>query len=554
MNNLKINNNSKARNILITGVIFMVSIGVLYSWSVIKQVIEAEWGWTSTGSGLPFSLVLMCFATGNLIGGRVQMKIAARIVGTIGAVMTGFGLVLCGLIGDNFVLVTLSFGVITGFGIGFGYSSYLPTVLRWYHPEKKGFVSGWIIGGFGLTALYLAPLASLLIDRFGLQPAFVILGIKTLVVSIPLAQFIKNPPVEYVPPEPKNIKQKTVTSQCKDVTWTQMISTGQFYLLFFMFLCSVSIGQMVIGNITGIAGIQANLTDPAVLAGLVAFMALVNAAGRVIGGIISDKIGWVNVLLIVFTLHFANMLGFGFYSSLPLIILGVTFAGLCFGATLSVYPAITVECFGIKNYGINYGIMYMAFGFAGIAAPVIAGYFFDLNGNYNSVYMICAAGMVIMILANLTVRRLIIKKFIGVVIMSNNHSPPQYPHYPQQNLQYVQVYVKPKIRGRGFGISSMVLGIIGVVYSLVVLLMAFTTVTAIKMTVGFNDPGYLAAITAVIVMAVIYSVFAILACVFSLVAMSRGYKNGVSISGLVLSLISFACLISSVIIVIALAA
>ena len=235
------------------------------------------------------------------------------------------------------------------------------------------------------------------------------MGVKTLIISIPIAQLIKNPPECYVPPEPKNLKQAvgTATIMNEDKSWTQMILTSEFYILFFMFLCSVSIGQMVIGNITGIATLQTGIDNPAILAALIAFMALVNFTGRIIGGIVSDKIGWLNTLLIIFALQCVNMLGFSYYDSLPLLITGITFAGLCFGATLSVFPVITVDRFGLKNYSSNYGIMYMAFGFAGIAAPLIASYFFDLNGNYNTVYMICAIGMGVMILANVVIRRLI---------------------------------------------------------------------------------------------------------------------------------------------------
>ncbi|MDR2590772.1 MAG: MFS transporter, partial [Oscillospiraceae bacterium] len=176
-----------------------------------------------------------------------------------------------------------------------------------------------------------------------------------------------------------------------------------------MFLCSVSIGQMVIGNITGIAELQAGINNASLLAGLVAFMALVNAVGRIVGGIVSDKIGWANTLLFVFALHLVNMIGFRFYNSLPLLILGVALAGLCFGSTLSVYPAITVDRFGLKNYSSNYGIMYMAFGFAGVAAPFIASYFRDIDGHYNTVFTVCAVGMLLMIGINLLVRKVIKK-------------------------------------------------------------------------------------------------------------------------------------------------
>jgi len=400
----------KPAGMLIAGVVYMVSIGVLYAWAVIRRVIEAQWGWTSTQSGLPFTLVLICFASGSLIGGRLQVKIPARLVGTIGGVMVGAGLVLSGLVGDSRVMVALCFGVVTGLGIGLGYSSFLPTLLKWYHPSRKGFVSGWIIGGFGLTALYLAPLASALIEHFSVQAAFIVLGIFTMAVSIPLAQVIKDPPKGYVPAEPAKAKTKSTPTPPGDKTWKEMLATKKFYMLFIMYLCSLSIGQMVVGNITGIVSLQAGVSDAALLAGLVSFMAVSNTGGRIIGGIISDKIGWANTLLMVFVLHLINMLGFGFYNNLPMLIVGITLAGFCFGTTLSVFPVITVDQFGFKNYSSNYGIMYMAFGFAGIAAPVIASYFLDLNGNYKTVYIVCAAGMVAMILTNLLVRRVIAKE------------------------------------------------------------------------------------------------------------------------------------------------
>jgi len=398
---------NKATLLLAVGVVYMINIGVLYVWSIIRRTLESDWGWTATQSGLPFSIAIVCFATGNLIGGRLQVKIPARIIGTLGGLMVGGGFILSGLAGDSPAMVALFFGLITGVGVGFGYCSFLPTALKWYHPTRKGFVSGWIIGGFGLTSLHFAPLTSMFINNFGIQSTFIILGTMTIIISVPLAQFIKNPPDGYIPAEPKNISQRASSGFSADKTWKEMVSTKKFYMLFFMFLCSVSIGQMVIANISGIVTLQANITDPSVLAALVAFMAVVNTGGRIIGGIVSDRIGWANTLIIVFALHFFNMLGFGFYNSLATLIVGITFAGMCFGATLSVYPAITVDQYGLKNYSSNYGVMYMAFGFAGIAAPAIASHFFDLDGNFNTVYIICAVGMVLMMLTNLLVRKVI---------------------------------------------------------------------------------------------------------------------------------------------------
>jgi len=130
--------------------------------------------------------------------------------------------------------------------------------------------------------------------------------------------------------------------------------------------------------------------------------------------------------------------------------------------------------------------------------------------------------------------------------------PPYQPYqqYPPYNPQYIPVYIKPKIPGRGYGIASMVLGIIGIFYSFVTIIMAFTVEAAIRSTAGFGfNPAVSELATfSVIVTAVVYSVFAILSCVFSLVAMKRGYKNGVSSSGLVMSLVTFALLITAIIV------
>ena len=384
---------------LLAGVMYMVSIGVLYIWSVVRRVIELEWGWTATQSGLPFSVGIVCFATGNLIGGRLQLKLPARLVGTIGGFLTGAGFVLCGFAGDAPLMVALFFGGVTGLGVGLGYSSYLPTVLRWYAPDRKGFVSGWIIGGFGVTPLYLAPLASFLIDRYGIQVMFMSIGVMTMVISMVLAQFIKVPEQRSVEPVSVMAEQgsEAVEKPRVDMTSRQMMATKEFYILFLMFLCSVSIGQMVIGNVTGIVALQAGVTDAAVLAMLVSFVALANVGGRITGGVLSDRIGRMNTLLLVFIIQLINMVGFGFYGNMPMLVTGIMLAGFCFGMTLGVYPAITVDRFGQRYYSSNYGIMYMAFGCAGIAAPLIAGYFFDKNGNYDIVYFICAIGMAVMV-------------------------------------------------------------------------------------------------------------------------------------------------------------
>jgi len=347
-------------------------------------------------------LAIICFATGVLIGGRVQDKIGPRWVATTGGALVGLGLVLAGVIGNNPTGIAVCFGVITGLGIGFGYGSVLPAALKWFHPSKKGLVSGLILGGFGLASVHYALVTNALLSSQGIEKTLLYMGAVIIIVSVIIAQLVKNPPSDYVPPEPGNLPPSAASSVPVDFVWREMIQTRRFYFMFIIFLFSASMGLMIIGNVAKIASIQASVTDAAFLIILVAIM---NALGRIIGGITSDKIGRVNTLFIVIILQMFNMIGFVYYQNLTTLIFGLVMVGLCFGAFLAIFPALTADQYGLKNYGGNYGIVYLAYGFAGVVAPLIADFFYDLNGNFNTTYMICAALMVVMVFVNYLLKR-----------------------------------------------------------------------------------------------------------------------------------------------------
>ena len=129
-------------------------------------------------------------------------------------------------------------------------------------------------------------------------------------------------------------------------------------------------------------------------------MAVTNAGGRVFGGMMSDKLGRINALYIAFFLQMLNMVGFLFYQSSAALVIGIIGVGFCYGTLLSVFPALTADQYGLKNYGVNYGILYLAWGLSGVVAPVLADYFFDIYGTFNAAYIICAIMMAAMVFGN----------------------------------------------------------------------------------------------------------------------------------------------------------
>ena len=403
-----------AFTVLAAGILFNLSIQVLYVWSLLKDVMMTPgagggWGWTSQEAGLPYTLAIIFFAVGVLIGGRVQDKVGPRWVATVGGAMVGSGLIITGLVGENPIGATVGYGIVTGMGIGFGYGSVLPACLKWFHPGKKGLIGGLVLGGFGLASVHYAFITTGLLDALGIQNTFIYIGGAVVLISIAAAQFVKNPPVEYIPVilgdnEPK----PEITSQKKaiDYEWKNMLKTKRFYIIFILFLFSSSMGLMIIGNMARIANLQAGVANAALLISLVAVM---NALGRILGGLLSDKIGRTNTLFIAIILQMLNMIGFVFYQNTVALTLGFILTGLCFGTFLAVFPALTADQYGLKNYGVNYGIVYLAYGLAGTAAPVIADYFYARNGNFETAYIICAIMMALMAAVNYLLKRETIK-------------------------------------------------------------------------------------------------------------------------------------------------
>ena len=379
--------NKNGWKVLISGFMINLTLGVLYSWSVLKKALINEWGWTSSEASLPYSIAIVVWALTVLFAGRLQDKIGPRKVVTFGAIFTGLGLILSSFI-QSVPLLIITFGVIAGGGIGFAYASVTPPALKWFHPSKKGMVSGIVVSGMGLASIFIAPLTTILLKNYGVSNTFLILGILILFIATPIAQLIKNPPEGYVPAKPTNLKEKKNSIIiAKDYLWKEMLKTKQFYFFWIMFAFSSSAGLMIIGNIAIIAKTQANLENGFYL---VSLLAIFNASGRLIAGFTSDKIGRVKTMMIVFVLQAVNMILFANYSTPLAISIGTALAGIGYGSLLSLFPSVVADYYGVKNFGGNYGILYTAWGFSGIIGPIIAGIVVDATGTYTIAYLISA--------------------------------------------------------------------------------------------------------------------------------------------------------------------
>lgn len=417
-----------------------LALGMLYSWSVINAYISAPavdpktgvanlttWGYSAAQGSLPYSVALGVFAIVMVFAGRAQDKFGPRLVATIGGAMMGLGLIVASLASktmspdQSIWLLVLGFGVLGGAGIGLGYASATPAAVKWFPPSKKGLITGIVVAGFGLASVYVSPMTTWLLAKkvsfyffeinglgLGVAKTFLIEGIFFFAVTVVLAQFLKNPPKDYVAVEaapkadaPAARKAAPKTAH-RDYTWQEMIKTPQFYILWTMYAFVSFAGLMIIGHMAKIYKVQ--MPSDAVVLGflLVAILAIGNASGRVIAGIVSDKIGRPMTMM-VFFISQAVFMGILFISGSPAILAVAAFGvGFNYGANLTLFPANTADFFGVKNLGVNYGLVFTAWGFGGVLGSMAAGWIVDAtktaatpNGEYAIAYAI-AAGLCVL--------------------------------------------------------------------------------------------------------------------------------------------------------------
>lgn len=396
---------NKGWSVTMGGLGINLALGILYTWSMFKAAIEASikkgdgvFNWDLASLQDPYAVCCLVFAFVMIFAGRLQDKLTPRIVAMIGGVLTGAGLIWASQSTAHWSWI-VGFGVLTGAGLGFGYASATPPAIKWFPPSKTGLIAGLVVAGFGLASVYIAPLSSYLIATFGLSKSMMIFGVAFIIVVCALAQLLVNPPAGYKPPESAAQAAKAPPA-CEEMGPAAMMRTSQFYKLWFMFFVGSGAGLIVIGNVAGMAAKSMGSYAWVV----VALMAIGNAGGRIVAGILSDKIGRARTLVIMLTCQaviiFALLLvrgGSEFFSSAGFMVFAGTYIGFNYGSNLSLFPSSTKVYFGLKNFGANYGMVFTAWGVGGFILPRVAQMIYKSTGNYDGAYIL--AGCMLLVAA-----------------------------------------------------------------------------------------------------------------------------------------------------------
>jgi len=381
-----------------------LALGSLYAWSVFVAPLEKEFGWKRTDTSSVFTWAVVVFALTFIVAGRLQDKFGPFWVSLTGGVLVSLGFFLCSYT-HSLTYLIVCFGVIGGLGNGFGYSTPIPVMAKWF-PDKRGLAVGLAVAGYGGGSAIFGPLANLkLIPAYGVHTTFQILGVIFLVMTVFGAFLLRNPPVGYKPegwaPAPTSKSAATTYEFSPGET----LRTPAFYFMWIAYALGCSAGLMVISQLVPF-GKSVGIPSASLITMSLVVAAAGNALGRILSGWMSDALGRLNVLRLMIAISMIAMpILYQVGSNVTLLYVVVFIVYWCYGTQLSVNGATASDFWGTKNAGINYGMLFTAWGVAGIIGPRIGGVLFDKYKNYQMAFYWAAGLALVALLCELAAKR-----------------------------------------------------------------------------------------------------------------------------------------------------
>jgi OFA family oxalate/formate antiporter-like MFS transporter len=390
--------NRQGLKVLAAGAVLQLFLGIIYVWSVFKNPVSGHYGWEPGDVGLTASFMLCFFVIGILAGGKIMMRIGVRMTTLLGGMTVAAGMLATALLPAQdpvsitmhnakapVFLLYLFYGVAGGFGVGAAYNAIVSSAQKWF-PKNRGFAVGVTACAFGASTVIFAPLATVMIEKLGVQSTFFALAMVFAAATGALHHFIRTPDdvAGAAAPPPAG----------KQYTTAEMIKTRRYYYLAFSLMFGTSVFFIINPDLMDLAkerGMESFATY------LVMFAGIANAAGRLGAPLLSDKIGRERASMMLLSVTALGAFGLCFAQGVLLaaVIGAVAF---CFGGYPGLYPVLTAEHFGIKNVGANYGAVMIGFMLSALLFPILLGRIEDQQVRFIILGVLAAAGAVLIVL------------------------------------------------------------------------------------------------------------------------------------------------------------
>lgn len=383
---------SRTRWLTLAGTVVMqFALGSVYTWSLFNGKLSAKLDEPISQVAFSFGLLSLGLAIASSVAGKLQERFGVRNVAIGAGILMAIGFYLTAH-ASNIYLLWLSAGVLVGLADGAGYLMSLSNCVKWF-PERKGVISACAIGAYGLGSLGFKFICGYLLSVTSLENTFIIWGAMAMTMIIIGALMMTDAPAQQ--------PTQNALGTTRDYTLAESMRLPQYWMLALMFLTACMSGLYIIGVAKDIGESLVHLTSQTA-ANAVTVIAIANLSGRLVLGVLSDKMARIRVISLaqmvslagMSLLLFTQMNETSFY-------LSVACVAFSFGGTITVYPSLVSDFFGLNNLTKNYGVIYLGFGIGSVLGSLIA----SLFGGFTVIFSLIATLLTLSLAMSLLIRQ-----------------------------------------------------------------------------------------------------------------------------------------------------
>jgi MFS family permease len=369
----------------------------MYSYSVFFKPMQSFFNWDRATVSLVFSVFQLVRGAAAIGIGWLMGKHSPTRLALFGGILTGTGLILSSRVTELWQLF-LTYGIIEAVGLSGAFVIATSVTSSWFE-KNRGMAIGIVSSGVGLGTLIIAPASQLLISSFNWQTAYVIIGSISAVVLIVTAFFIKFRPGSVKLGDPKDpISFKPLETESPDktnITLKNAFLKPKLLMIAWIFFTFVFCLQMIIVHLVNHAtdiGIS-----PLVAATFISIIGFISIPGRILMGIVSDRIGTFSSLMICCSLLGLSLIWLLFSDTLMDFYIFAVVFGFAYGGEVPLIPLSISRLYGIKSMAVLVGLVMFVSNIGGALGPWVGGKLFDISLNYQSAFItaiiVCISGL-----------------------------------------------------------------------------------------------------------------------------------------------------------------
>jgi MFS family permease len=365
----------------------LLMFGTFYTFGVFFKPLSTEFGWTRTEASGAYSLAAFLSGLLAVVMGRLTDRFGPRIVMTLCGFLLGLGYLLMSQVSAIWQLY-LFYGVVIGVGMSGAFVPPLSTVARWF-VKRRGIMTGFVVAGIGIGTLIVPPVATWLIESWGWSTAYIVIGAIALVFIILVAQFLRLDPKKMgLLPDGENKEAAGLNLHARGFSLREAMGSWQLWVLFAILFC---FGYCVHTIIAHIANHVTDLRISAVIAAsILAVVGGLSVVGRIVTGSITDRVGSKPPLIVNLILMSGALFWLVAAGELWMFYLFAVIFGFAYGGLAAMESPIVAELFGLSSHGVIMGVASFGFTAGGAVGPLVAGRIFDIFGEYQLAFLVCA--------------------------------------------------------------------------------------------------------------------------------------------------------------------